>query len=317
MSRLILRLNRSLVLPIYLLGILCLLLVLSLRLNAQEEETTPLPGTVLTNPRGIEMVYVPPAVFSVSLAEDKLEDFCVGFDPTLETQRDRDFCVYFIKHPSGAYLTYTTQIAGFWMDKYEVTLESFLESCPYAEQHLVDICDQTRLMTAYPQLFENDQQPVIGVSWHTATFFCNLRGARLPTEAEWEYAAAGPDKLLYPWGNDFVSAYTSSPGYSRPPENTYPVGSIADNRSWIGIYDLSGNAAEWVDDLYIDRFFPAYFDQPEQLPNGFQMDIARVVKGGSWDGRLLPLVNFYREIQRPETHSVYVGFRCVKNIWFD
>ena len=99
----------------------------------------------------------------------------------------------------------------------------------------------------------------MGVSWYEAEAYANWRGGRLPTEAEWEYAARGPNSLIYPWGNEFDGTKLNfcdtectydwrdasvDDGY----EKTAPVGSYESGKSWVVAYDLAGNIWEWVAD---------------------------------------------------------------------
>lgn len=108
----------------------------------------------------------------------------------------------------------------FWIDVYEVTNEQFGSTG----------CGET---SSAPD------QPRNCVNWFDATAHCESRGARLPTEAEWEYAARGPDGLVYPWGNEFVADFVVYKDNSGG--RTWQVGSKPAGKSWAGVYDLSGN----------------------------------------------------------------------------
>ena len=81
--------------------------------------------------------------------------------------------------------------------------------------------------------------------WDEAYDFCVLRKGHLPTETEWEYAARGPDELIFPWGNDWNprNAIWSGNNVSQ----TSNVGSVPAGASWVGVLDMSGNVWEWTD----------------------------------------------------------------------
>lgn len=289
-------------------------LVLRADINAiQTLPEPPIPGSILQDNSGIEMVYVPPAEYLLGVDKVTLERVCIqrGY----AEPRDLKNCVYFTEIDTGATFTETVKISGFWIDRYEVTIEQYQESCVYWEK-FVNPCE-IKVLNGYPLLTQYPQQPILGIDWYTAQRFCNGRGARLPTEAEWEYAAAGLEKRVYPWGDEFISDFVHHPDDTYPSTQTYPVGSVSQNKSWIGVYDMSGNAAEWVEDHYISRAQRAYFDSPERVPGGYQIDLARVIKGGAWDGRPWPMLTFYREYQSPMSLNPYVGFRCAKNIWMN
>ena len=103
--------------------------------------------------------------------------------------------------------------APFWIDVYEVTNAQFGTSGQ----------------------FDGDDRPREMMNWQRALAYCQSRGARLPTEAEWEYAARGPDSLIYPWGNAFIA---DNVVYFLNSENrTWDVGSRPQGVSWVGAYD--------------------------------------------------------------------------------
>jgi len=289
---------------------------LMLRLDINAIQTLPEPpisGSILQDNSGIEMVYVPPAEYLVGVDKVTLERICIQRGYT--APRDLKNCVDFTEIDTGATFTETIKISGFWIDRYEVTIHHYQEGCRYWGK-LIDPCDN-KILNGYPLLTQNPEQPILGIDWYTAQRFCNDRGARLPTEAEWEYAASGVEKMAYPWGDGFISDFVHHPDDTYPSTQTYPVGSVSQNKSWIGVYDMSGNAAEWVEDYYIGRAQRAYFDASEKLPHYYQIDLARVIKGGSWDGRPWPMLTFYREYNSPMSLNPYVGFRCAKNFWVD
>jgi iron(II)-dependent oxidoreductase len=144
------------------------------------------------------------------------------------------------------------------------------------------------------------------VTWFEARDFCTRRGGRLPTEAQWEYAAKGPDNLTYPWGNTFVFDYVvhgiSSGGTSDE------VGRRPDGASWVGAFDMSGNLWEWTSTLY--RAFP--YDPNDGRDTSIpSQDNRPVIRGGSWASGEHRLRTSYRDIAIPSYGDEYIGFRCV------
>jgi formylglycine-generating enzyme required for sulfatase activity len=152
--------------------------------------------------------------------------------------------------------------------------------------------------------FTDAQQPRVGISWYEAEAYAKWRGGRLPTEAEWEYAARGPDSLLYPWGNtwDGSKANTYENNYGK----TKPVGSYESGKSWVGAYDLAGNVWEWVADWYSDTY---YQQRVKNDPAGPDSGQSRVVRGGSWYDFRSYARAAYRFYWLPYFRYDYFGFR--------
>ncbi len=154
---------------------------------------------------------------------------------------------------------------------------------------------------------QNPNQPRENLTWTEARDFCASRGGRLPTEAEWEYAARGPDNLMYPWGNeldeDLLIFDRNSPGL------TADVGSKPEGGSWVGALDMSGNVWEWVSSLYQPYPYDAT-DGREDLTNTTS---ARVYRGG---------INSYIDFGTgsttrfqftPDHRDWFIGFRCARS----
>ncbi len=161
-------------------------------------------------------------------------------------------------------------------------------------------------------LFAN--QPVVGVTWFGAQAYCEAIGRRLPTEAEWEYAARGPNGFIYPWGNLYENTYarTSRNRLSESDLGVIEVRSIPENVSVWGVFDMAGNAEEWVFDFYS----PTYYSQPAAQgpnPQGPPSGTDRVVRGGSWDTVPFFVRSVHRRHERPNFVSQALGFRCVED----
>jgi len=154
-----------------------------------------------------------------------------------------------------------------------------------------------------PGFKQEDNHPAVIVTWNDAQEFCKWaskatgRTVRLPTEAEWEYAARGPQTRKYPWGDKWeglvanvADASLRRTGFSMEwgeiKEDdgypfTSPVGHYRINLSWCGAYDMAGNVWQWCQDCFNDKY---YGESPAVDPQGPAKDGGRVLRGGAWDG---------------------------------
>jgi formylglycine-generating enzyme required for sulfatase activity len=178
------------------------------------------------------------------------------------------------------------------------------------------------------------RHPINCVDWAMADNFCKAQGERLPTEAEWEFAARGPDGRKYPWGDEVPSSghlnacgtecvawgkknkidppllamYPTDDGFP----NTAPVGSFPQGKSRYGVQDVVGNVWEWVADYYAP-YSPGAEMQTD--PKGPPAGDERVIRGGAWNGSLPSWVRpTFRFQDVPSKRSYGVGFRCAKSI---
>jgi len=170
------------------------------------------------------------------------------------------------------------------------------------------------------------EHPVVGVNWEDAKAFCEYRGKRLPSEAEWEKAARGPNGNLYPWGNEFDPAKVN---FGKNHDATVPVDSYPEAVSYYGAYNMAGNVFEWVSDWYD----PHYYGRLETMVNpkgpaqplwmggtGTYVDRLtvgekRVIRGGSWiapEGTVRTTHRFWNHPLN-NSYGVGLGFRCAKN----
>lgn len=191
---------------------------------------------------------------------------------------------------------------AFWISTTQVTNAKFTAcvnagACKYSVSH-------TTNPHHLDPLYAN--HPVAYISWETAQTYCNWTGGRLPTEAEWEKAARGPDGLRYPWGEErprlkFVNAANE---YGI----TTVVGSFPYGKSTYGVFDMGGNVREWVNDWYD----PAYYQYtPDRNPMGPETGDKKVLKGASFsdDYRYCRASN--RLAHEPQSPGNARGFRCV------
>jgi formylglycine-generating enzyme required for sulfatase activity len=176
----------------------------------------------------------------------------------------------------------------FYIDVFEVTNEQF---------------DDKGGVAARSSYFPADDLPRQFVTWFEAKEYCESRDARLPSEAEWEFAARGPDNLKFPWGNEF-SSNALIYNRRRPAE----VGSATAGESWVGAQDLVGNVWEWTSSLYKDYPYKAT-DGRESVKD---KRTERVLRGGGY-GNFRFTTASIRGFSPPGTVSADYGFRCARD----
>ena len=173
------------------------------------------------------------------------------------------------------------------------------------------------MMDAYPSHFQDAWHPVEQVSWYDVQEFIerlNERESttlyRLPTEAEWEYAARAGSETAYYFGDDPQQLNTHAWFYSNTEQHTLPVGRKRTNAH--GLHDVYGNVWEWV----LDAYDPSYYAKsPSVNPRASNaMAPARVIRGGGWQSVASDIRSANRGWARPDTRSPNIGFRLVREI---
>ena len=225
-----------------------------------------------------------------------------------ETQSDM------ILIPSGEFLmgtdtdenhspAHAVTLEAFYLDVHEVTNGEYYEFCQVTGHRLPEFwgIDARRSGPQFPD------HPVVGVSWQDAADYAAWRGKRLPTEAEWEYAARGGlEGKDYPAGNTLSpsDANYADSGIGAPVE----VGTFAPNG--FGLYEMSGNVFEWVSDRYSPQY---YGESPETDPPGPETGRLRVIRGGGWHSGPYCNRTYYRNALPPQWVDFAVGFRCARD----
>ena len=208
----------------------------------------------------------------------------------------------FEQENSDALPLHEVTLEDFIMTRYEITYEQFDVFADHSEYERPQTNADTR-----------GRQAAAYVTWHEAKAFCNYIGMRLPTEQEWEYAARSRGKkMLFPGTNDpdSLGYYARHDGNSSQ-HRTFPVGIKKPNE--LGLYDMAGNAYEWIGRYY--QFYPKPGEKPEWDP--LEPDGIRIIRGGSFASKPGPMTNtvvvmktYWRTGTLADGMDGDIGFRC-------
>ncbi|MEK7275822.1 MAG: SUMF1/EgtB/PvdO family nonheme iron enzyme, partial [Chloroflexota bacterium] len=187
---------------------------------------------------------------------------------------------------------------AYYVDRTEVTNAQYFEC--------VNAGGCTRSGSSRVGIASFDNYPVVLGTWSQAQAYCEWAGKRLPTEAEWEYAAGGPEDTVWPWGNSFDSRLSAASAADVQPVGSYPQGA-----SPFGVMDMAGNAAEWVFDTYSQSF---YTDSPLVNPFNGADGATKIFRGGSFGNTDGSSYTTSRRFPKSRSFSdVDIGFRCAKD----
>lgn len=191
-------------------------------------------------------------------------------------------------------------VKKFYIDKYEVTIAQYKEFINATGRTAPEYWARARDIDKFANY------PVTAVSWYEAKDYCEWRGKRLPTEAEWEKAARGTDGRRFPWGNEFNIDNCNCLAKNETP---LEVGSIEGDKSPYGVYDMAGNVLEWTADWY--KPYPGNDYNDKDYGEKF-----KVIRGGGWGvGHYVlqyHILSSHRTTDTPENKLDDTGFRCAK-----
>jgi formylglycine-generating enzyme required for sulfatase activity len=240
--------------------------------------------------------------------------------PMLPSQIKDDFGFPMALVPAGDFLmgsetgnpdaspSQTIYLDDYYIDVFEVT------NTGYAACVTAGVCSPPEYQTSNlrPTYYADPSfiyYPVIYVNWFNAEAFCEWRGGRLPTEAEWEKAGRGTDGRTYPWGE---SATCAEANMVNCVGDTVQVGSYANSYSPYGLFDMSGNVWEWTADWYSADYYATLYTGA-QNPSGPETGTELVIRGGSWANDQNDIRLTQRLSYDPLGVNYAIGFRCVRN----
>ena len=259
--------------------------------------------------QNISFVYVPEGCFKMGLPNEKIDEAFRQCEATIDScdrsafmdvRPVRDVC-----------------LSGFWISQMEITHGQY-RACVDAGS-----CEPP---PDWAYLNESElaaltERPVFRVTWYDAQAFAEWFGGGLPTEAQWEYAARGPEGWIFPWGNEFdasrLNYCDSDCGAEWKDLNNYdgyltdaPVGMFDNGASWVGALDMAGNVWEWTGDWY-DPGTYATWSNGIQNPQGPPTGVKKVTRGGSWWSAPVYAWATYRNADPPDSVFNNFGFRIV------
>ena len=274
------------------------------------------PDKFVVNPKdGAEMVWVPAGKFRMGSTPEEIDKLW------RENGWDNDWKTNAAWEQPAHEVTIT---GGFWLYRHEVTVGQY--------DKFLAATGHDRPGPWWDSYKQHPQHPVTYVTWDEAVAYSQWTGGALPTEAQWEWSARGPQGRLYPWGNQWDrSKCNSAEFWAQKPlkseaactqwlggtgiekaEDVIPflkaVGSFPENSSWCGALDLAGNVWEWCADWYGEDY---YGKSPAADPSGPAGGAQRVLRGGSWgfDANLCRSAD--RNWLDPTYGDIDVGFRPV------
>ncbi|MEI7831689.1 MAG: SUMF1/EgtB/PvdO family nonheme iron enzyme [bacterium] len=254
-----------------------------------------------------EMLWVSGATFTMGSADD------VGWTD---------------EHPA-----HQVTLSGYWIYKNVVTVAQYRTFCaatnhqlPPIPQPKVDDPVQFDSNLSWAEVTDWDdaalqQHPIVNIKWDDAKAYADWAGVALPTEAQWEYAARGPQGNNYPWGGiatkgDLTNGWDVTKCATRENsstigKSTWPVGSFPAGASWCGAQDMAGNVYQWCADWYSHYTAAAVTDPTGPDRGMLYRGMLHVHRGGPWGSTKNYSRGAGRGYSASDYYSCYIGFRCV------
>ena len=251
------------------------------------------------------MLYIPPGEFEMGSTDSEIQ---VALK---ECERDRgsgrcDIAWFEDETPS-----HSVSFPAFWIDQTEVTNAQYAKFLNEQGNQIEGDVSWLQIEASKIEQVGNSFQPVVGyakhpvieVTWFGARAYCDWVDGQLPTEDEWEYAARGPERSVYPWGDKEPSC--SLANFDECQGSTMPVGSLPNGDSLVGAKDMGGNAWEWVSNWYLP--YPG-----NKIDNEDYGHVYKVIRGGSWNLEAYYMRTPQRNLEyTPDVSLEHISFRCI------
>ena len=207
---------------------------------------------------------------------------------------------------------HTIALSAYWIDRNAVTVDAYADCLNAGACTVPD----GSLGGCNWGVADRGDHPINCVDWSQALAYCSWAGKRLPTEAEWEKAARGPDAWTYPWGEEVPTcdyAVMNDPnagGVGCGSGSSWPVGSKRSGMSPYGALDMAGNIFQWVNDWYSSTYYSV---SPSTDPLGPSTGSFKIQRGGGWGTSSAGLRSAYRFTFVPAGWFDLAGFRCARD----
>lgn len=190
------------------------------------------------------------------------------------------------------------QVKAFYLDRFEVTNLQYKDFIDATGRRTPVHWQSGNFLTG------RADHPVVNVTWEDARAYADWVNKRLPTEAEWEWAARGTEGREYAWGKQVNQDFAN---FNHPEGGTSSVDKYIKGQSEFGVWDMCGNVGEWVNDWYEATYYAdSSGSDPQGPPDGRQ----KVYRGGGYQTNRIDIRALSRHNAIPTMYQDYIGFRC-------